>query len=273
MTTAWVEMRRTGRGAQSYSFPAGNHGGAINIETTVNTPDQWVFSRFSAARQFLDRWPATESDNLRRSEQEPWSGDALASEYRGARGAIETINAAMIATAHWGLETGWGANEWNYNAGGIHCAANSAECFRENAPAGEVDEEFLAYSSLPAFLQSYFELVARTPMYADAWRYFRAGSANGIVELWRADYSCGAKTKSEATSLVARVARVVTAQAPEVGAALPLESAYRATVEDVPNRCRSGRSERRVSGSGGGSRSGAGPLVLGALLLAAAAGK
>lgn len=251
--TEYVALHRTSRGPGSNNIviAAGNGAGEWNAQTSVNPPmvqvvsgDDYILSRWAAAVAWLNRWPESESGPLTRAV-DGGNGDA---------GSVETINAATIAVAHWGLETGWGANEWNWNAGGIHCAANSEFCFRESEAGG--GESFLSFDSFAAFLSAYFELVSRTPDYQPAWEAMKEGSANAILRLWRADYACGAKTASEATSLALRVRRVCVARFNEQTAALmPTETQVRATESNVPNRCTSS-SRNRGSSSGSGSGSG-----------------
>lgn len=261
-------MRATGRGELRYSLPAGNSAPAIdNFSVDVTNADSWIVSRFDCARGWLDRWT---SGGLVRSDQGSWEGATYESRYTGEPAGIETINAAVIAVAHWALETGWGVHEYNFNAGGIHCA-NGAECFLDAAD----DEEFRAYSSLPAFVEAYFSLIS-SERYADAWAQFRRGSANGIMELWRADYTCGAKTRAESTSLVRRVVRTVAAHRVNLAGALPTPAQFTATASDVPNRCRPGQREQspRPGGGGGGGSGGGGLLFVAGLLgLAAVASK
>lgn len=268
MTTTWVAMRSTGRGVLNYSLPAGNEAPAItNFSVDVTDADGWIVSRFDCARAWLDRW--TDSGGLRRSDQGSWQGGPIETPYTGEAGNIETINAAVVAVAHWALETGWGVHEYNFNAGGIHCA-NGAECFLDRGD----DEEFRAYSSLPAFVAAYFDLISSS-RYAMAWSSFKAGSANGIMELWSAGYTCGAKTRAESTSLVARVARVIAARRTNLAGALPTPAQYTATNPDVANRCEPGERERGTRpGGGGGGGSGGGLLFVAGLLgLAAVASK
>lgn len=271
MTTTWVAMRATGRGVLNYSLPAGNEAPAItDFSVDVTDVDGWVVSRFDCARAWLDRW--SDSGGMRRSDQGSWQSGPIESPYTGEHGAIETINAACVAVAHWGLETGWGVHEYNFNAGGIHCA-NGAECFNDGSNDDET--EFRAYSSLPVFVAAYFDLISSS-RYAMAWSSFKAGSANGIMELWSAGYTCGAKTRSEATSLVRRVVRVVGARRTNLTGALPSVTQLTATNPDVPNRCEPGQRERGRPGDndGGGGGSGGGLLFVAGLLgLAAVASK
>lgn len=220
-------MTPTGRGhTLSYSLAAGNGAPALNFSTPVENREEWIISRFRMARQWLDRWPTAESDGIGRTDQGRWAGAPLTSRFEGARGSIQTINAALVAVAHWGLETGWGASEYNNNAGGIHCAVNGATCFRDTGHG----EDFAAFSSPQAFLQAYFEMIARTPLYQPAWRSFLRGSANGIPEIFAAGWGCTNLTVNEATSLVARVVRTCAEGLPDHTAeTFPSESQYAAT--------------------------------------------
>lgn len=265
--TEWVELRQTGNGSSPFELAAANGYRALSETVTTEPGDEWASQLWYAALHWLLRWP------------EPDRGDALtvpaprpgeACGFAGAPGSIEPLNVATVAVAHWGLETGWGRFEYNFNSGGIHCLPGADACFREAQSAG--GEEFLAFTSRTAFLREYFELVAREPRYASAWRAMRAGSANGIMELWRAGYSCGRKTRSESTSLVSRVRRVVRENSPNCYAPL-LAPDFEATAAEVPNRCRDGeedRGPRGGSGGGGGSRRTIWPVVvlLGAALAA-----
>lgn len=269
--TTWVSMTRTGRGAGSneIQIAAGNGRDAWTSQTgmdpplpEVTTSDNWIMSRFAAALAWLNRWPEDEAGELSRYN----AGQIGA-------GHFDVINVALVAVAHWGLETGWGVHEYNWNAGGIHCASAEGDCFREGEASG--GEEFRSYGDFSAFADGYFTLISTRDAYESAWAAFKTGSANGIMRLWANDYTCGAKSKSEATALVARVRRVVAARL-QVDEALPSENQIRATDNDVPNRCRPGSTNRGSpgrSGSGGSSGNTSTLLVAGLLGLALLSGK
>lgn len=265
-------MLRTGRGAGSndIQIAAGNGRDAWTSQTgmtpplpEVTTSDNWIMSRFAAALAWLNRWPEDEAGELSRYN----TGQVGA-------GHFDVINVALVAVAHWGLETGWGAHEYNWNAGGIHCADNAGDCFREGEASG--GEEFRSFADFSAFADSYFTVISTRDVYESAWAAFKTGSANGIMRLWANDYTCGAKSKSEATALVARVRRVVAARL-QVDDALPTENQIRATDNDVPNRCRPSSRNRGApgrSGSGGSSGGNTSTLLVAGLLgLALLSGK
>lgn len=265
--TTWVGMSRTGRGPDSNSIqiaagnelPAWNGANALTPPIqTVDSADEWIQSRWIATVAWLNRWPEAESGALSRFNPD----DAPA-----RAGSVEVLNVATVAMGHFGLETGWGANEWNWNLGGIHCPANGdVDCFREAASAG--GEEFRSFDNFSAFADAYFTMVSRTPDYVPAWDAMKAGSANALLRLWRADYTCGGKTRTEATSLCTRVRRVVAAKITNAAASLPTVQQLTATEADVPNRCTP--TSRNRGGAGGGS--GGGSSSSRWWLLAAAAG-
>lgn len=259
--TEWVDIRNTGTSASRFELPAANGYRAMDDTVSTTPGDDWVRKMFHAAVLWLVRWP------------EPDRGDALvvppprpgeACGFAGDAGSIEPINVATVAAAHWGLETRWGRFEYNYNAGGIHCSGGADSCFREAESTG--GEEFLAFSGRVPFLREYFELVARETRYRTAWEAFRRGSANGIMELWRAGYDCGRKTPSECTSLVSRVRRVVRETSPNCYGQL-LAPRFEATGAVIPMRCRPGDGRPTTTREGGRSSRGLWPV---ALLLGAA---
>lgn len=265
-------MTRTGRGAGSndIQIAAGNGRDAWSAQTAMTPPlvevtsgDDYIVARFTAALAWLNRWPEDEAGELSRYN----AGQVGA-------GHFDVINVALVAVAHWGLETGWGAHEYNWNAGGIHCASNAGDCFREGEASG--GEEFRSFADFSAFADSYFTLISTRDVYESAWAAFKTGSANGIMRLWANDYTCGAKSKSEATALVARVRRVVAARL-QVDDALPSENQIRATDNDVPNRCTPSSRNRGAPGSSGSGGSSGGNtstlLVAGLLGLALLSGK
>lgn len=262
-----VEMIHTGRGPDSnrIDLRAGDGYGTWSAQRDMRPPiasigsaDDYIVARWAACVAWLNRWSASESGNLTR-----------AADLEGHdAGSLQTVNVALVAVAHWNLETGFGANEYNWNAGGIHCSVNSENCFRESERTG--GEEFRSFASFAEFAQAYFELISRTPDYQPAWEAMKAGSANALLRLWRADYTCGAKTKAEATSLCMRVRRTLSARwASSIASALPTEAQIRATEADVPYRCRPNGGNMGLSGSGirGGDGGGATVALLGAGLL------
>ena len=256
-------MRPTGRGADSnrIEIAAGNGLDAWIAQTAYTPPlgqvdsaDEWIVSRWGAAVAWLNRWPESESGIQ----------GYYPSDRPGRPGDEVTLNVATVAVAHWGLETRWGEHEYNWNAGGIHCALNSGDCFREAESAG--GEEFRSFDTFADFADAYFTMISRTPDYARAWEAFKQGSANGIMRLWAADYTCGAKTRAEATSLVQRVTRVVAAgYTDEIDALLPSATQVRATDNDVPNRCTPTSRNRGGVGGAGGSGGGGNLLLWGAV--------
>lgn len=264
-----VEIRRTGRGPQPrLTIAAGNGRGEIVLSPRdVTTVREWVVTRWQFAVAWLVRWGDAGTITA-----EDWSGTPgePSSRYTGRAGALRAVNIATVAVAHWGNETAWGQHEYNFNAGGIHCFANSPECFEANEDGGSSAQQFVAFRDFAAFMRVYFEAVSRTPDYRAAWRSFEAGSADGILELGRGDYFCGAMTAREATSLVERVVREVSAAVPQWAPTFQTVEERRAVGADVPDRC----SPRRASDGGSGGSSGqrrrgsSGVMLAGAALVA-----
>lgn len=271
--TRWVDLERTGRGPNSnrIDLPAANDRTAWSAQRDIVPPvvsivsaDDYLVSRWAACMAWLNRWEPGESGPLTRADS--------ALEGRPS-GSIQVVNASLVAVAHWDLETAFGAHEYNWNAGGIHCAVNSAQCFREGAATG--GEEFRSFESFADFARDYFELISRTPDYQPAWEAMKAGSANALLRLWRADYTCGAKTRAEATSLCLRVRRTLLARwSASIATVLPSERQITATEPDVPNRCGAESGNRGLrGGNAGGAGGSSGPglgLLIGAALLALA---
>lgn len=238
--TRYVEPTETGRAGQGVQMPAANGRPAFSSEVVITDPEQWIATRWVWCVAFLLRWHNSGRSVLPALNESDWTGPpgAAGSRYTGRRGAITVVNVATVAVAHWGLETGWGNHEYNWNAAGIHCAGRDV-CFREAQPRdGSEPEEFAAFDSFPLFCRTYFGLMVET--YPEAWGRMQEGSADAIMELWRSGYTCGAKTRGEATALVNRVVRDVAQEQPGWAPTLPDEEQRRATAEDVPNRCRPG---------------------------------
>ena len=265
--TTWVSMTRTGRGADSnrIDIAAGNGLPAWTSLPSLTPPvarvdsgDDWIATRWIAAVAWLNRWPEADSGPLTRFDS---TRDTEA-------GSSEVVNVATVAVGHWGLETGWGTNEWDWNLGGIHCGPESDSCFREADSAG--GEEFQAFDTFADFATAYFELISRT--YPSAWEAMKAGSANALLRLWRDNYACGGKTRQEATDLCQRVRRVVRHEITNAAAALPTEGAIAATEANVPNRCTPTSRNRGTpsSGGGGSGTSSRNTLIVGGALALAA---
>jgi hypothetical protein len=97
-----------------------------------------------------------------------WTGSAAAwtqSRYAEALKILEAqdlplgVDAEEVATsvvAHWAIETAWGANEYNFNLGGIHAA--SGQPYFSALDAG-VPTRFVAYGSLDEGIQAYADLL------------------------------------------------------------------------------------------------------------------
>lgn len=64
--------------------------------------------------------------------------------------------AAAVLMAIPANETGWGRNEWNYNAVGMHCSASSPKC--TEWPGDAADPRLRAYDDLAEGLRDFWRL-------------------------------------------------------------------------------------------------------------------
>lgn len=98
-------------------------------------------------------------------------------------------------------ETGWGRNEWNFNAVGMHCSSADAQC--TEWPSDREDRRLAAYDDLPSGLRAFWRLYERwaTPdERAALLRGELAGLAGVFVRVWGLDTSGGSR-EANASSL------------------------------------------------------------------------
>lgn len=100
-------------------------------------------------------------------------GDWARSRYQAAHDVLvqegfadpQAHDMALSVLAHWSLETNGGANEYNFNLGGIH-AIHDQQYF-ESVDAGK-PTHFVAYDDLDQAVRDYFSLIS-SAYYASCW--------------------------------------------------------------------------------------------------------
>ncbi len=70
----------------------------------------------------------------------------------------QAAHAAAVLMCIWANESGWGANEWNYNGCGMHCGSGDAEC--TEWPGDAADPRLAAYRDLAAAMRAFWRLVS-----------------------------------------------------------------------------------------------------------------
>jgi hypothetical protein len=118
----------------------GPAGAQVPIFLSAGTLDAkgWASSRWRACVTALDQYPELVGRNV--------------------------SDIATSVVAHWGIETAWGDNEFNYNLGGIH-ASGSVPWFK-SSDAG-VPTRFEAWDSLDAGVHGYLDLIRNH--FSDCW--------------------------------------------------------------------------------------------------------
>jgi hypothetical protein len=104
-------------------------GARPKIKSWTGTAQAWTQSRYKVALDILD------------SKLPP---------------DLDAEEMAKSVVAHWGIETNWGANEFNYNLGGIH--ASAGQTYFASTDAG-VPTRFVAYGSVEDGANGYASLL------------------------------------------------------------------------------------------------------------------
>lgn len=214
--TTWVDPERTGRdGTRPTIRGADRLSGQVRTASVASTDRaSWVLSRW----QIL--------------------AFALEDGYDVSR--VEAGRASTVSLVVLALESGYGANEWRWNAAGVGCAG-AVLCMRFTD--GASDPELRAYEDLAAGARDFWRLVKRNAR-GDEWSRILAGDMLGWAGLWRrGDWSAGNNTGDDLNTILTRV--VTDLRAASVASDLldvrPLPAGY-----DV---------SRRRSGDGGSSSS------------------
>lgn len=214
--TTWVDPERTGRdGTRPTIRGADRLSGQVRTASVVSTDRaSWVLSR--------------------------WQIFAFALEDGYDVSRVEAGRASTVSLVVLALESGYGSNEWRWNAAGVGCAG-AAMCMRFTD--GESDPTLRAYEDLAAGARDFWRLVKRNAR-GDEWSRILAGDMLGWAGLWRrGDWSAGNNTGDDLNTILTRV--VTDLRAASVASDLldvrPLPAGY-----DV---------SRRRSGDGGSSSS------------------
>jgi len=184
MTARRVAAVLTGRSA-SLRFVVG--GQAVELDNITATREGWILSRCWATAEYLER-----SRSL--------TGHAP---YR----------AAAIAVVLWANESGWGASEYNWNAGGIHCvptamAAPGSEPVNPGVNESCIQfasgrEDLRDYNDFLGFVTDYFNVAER--LHRGYLEETSDGSLPTIQLLQRAGYSGTVLTQQELVSIYRRI--------------------------------------------------------------------
>lgn len=110
----------------------------IFLSSGTLDPKGWAGSRWRAAVVALDSYPELAGRNV--------------------------SDIATSVLAHWGIETGWGTDEFNYNLGGIHAFPGVPYFWSTDAG---VRTKFQAWPTLDAGVRGYLDLIRRH--FADCW--------------------------------------------------------------------------------------------------------
>jgi len=92
--------------------------------------------------------------------------------------------AAAVLMAIPANETGWGRNEWNYNAVGMHCTASSPQC--TEWPGDAADPRLRAYEDLAEGLRDFWRLYTVRAT-ADERAALLRGELAGLAGVYRRD--------------------------------------------------------------------------------------
>ena len=137
--TTWVSGQRTGRESVGTSVRLNGRDVVLN-DVRPDGPASWCTSRYEVSFRALDAVPTAAS--------------ASASDRR---------QVAEWVLAVWALESGYGANEWRWNAGGLHCVSTSRECMRLQSGRDPSREENLeAFPDAFTFAARWWAVVIRT---------------------------------------------------------------------------------------------------------------
>jgi len=223
MSARRVDAVLTGRSA-SLHFVVG--GQAVELNNIAATREGWILSRCWAAAEYLQR-----SRSL--SGHDPY-------------------RAAAIAVVLWSNESGWGAAEFNWNAGGIHCSPTATatpgtepvnpavndSCIRFTSGGRE---DLRDYNDFLGFVTDYFNVAER--LHRGYLSETTAGLLPTIQTLQRAGYSGTELTQQELVSIYRRIYNTLS----------PTWQGHLFTPEQVSHQWASG---------GGGGAGGAGKAAL-----------
>lgn len=153
--TEWVEPERTGRATADVTIQGVDamRGESWSGELVSTDRASWARSR-----AFLLGWAARE---LGASE-------------------LEARNAALVGLVQLANESGWGENEWRYNAAGVQCGSGSL-CQRFTSGG---DRELRAYREPIAAARDFWAIVKRNTS-AEGWRLFLSGDLWAWRPLWQ----------------------------------------------------------------------------------------
>lgn len=154
--TEWVAPERTGRTTVDVTLEGreGLRGESWSGELAATDRASWA-----RTRAFLLAWALRE-----------WFG---ASE-------LEARNASLVGLVQLANESGWGENEWRWNAAGVHCG--SAQLCQRFTSGG--DRELRAYAAPIDAARDFWAIVKRNST-AEGWRLFLAGDLWAWRPLWQ----------------------------------------------------------------------------------------
>lgn len=246
--TTWVDAERTGRdGTRPTIRGADRLTGQVRTASVASTDRaSWVLSR--------------------------WQILAFALEDGYAVSRVEAGRASTVSLVVLALESGYGANEWRWNAAGVGCAGADL-CMRFTD--GASDPTLRAYEDLAAGARDFWRLVKRNSR-GDEWAQILRGEMLGWAGLWRrGDWSAGSNSGDDLNTILTRV--VADLRAASVASDLldvrPLPAGY-----DVSRRRSGGGGSSSARGSSSdvtprAKKKGLGLLALGALALYLVVGK
>lgn len=154
--TEWVEPERTGRRTVDVTLEGreGLRGESWTGELAATDRASWA-----RTRAFLLAWALRE-----------WQG---ASE-------LEARNASLVGLVQLANESGWGENEWRWNAAGVQCGTGQL-CQRFTSGG---DRELRAYSAPIDAARDFWAIVRRNTS-AEGWRLFLSGDLWAWRPLWQ----------------------------------------------------------------------------------------
>ncbi len=121
----------------------------------------------------------------------------------------QAAHAAAVLMCIWANESGWGANEWNYNGCGMHCGSGDAEC--TEWPGDAADPRLAAYQDLAAAMRAFWRLVSQVRATPEELAALYRGELVGLAGLYRRGvFGLGAEpgmTREETASALFRGVR------------------------------------------------------------------
>ena len=182
--------------------------------------------------------------------------------------------AATVLMCIWANESGWGANEWNFNGCGMHCSSGDAQC--TEWPRDGEDPRLAAYGDLAEAMRAFFRLVWTVRTTADERAALLRGELVGLAGLYRRGvFGLSAATGMTREETVSALFRGVRARLAAGGAEAALIAPYAPMAAGaIGAAAASVTGVGTVSGATGAvartSRKGAGALLFLGLLAAAA---